>query len=270
MFTQLVKATYYKGLQTMFTQLVKAPSSKMTKIGFVILGLCFALPKAGCTVSLGTRVSDLAVAQNTGNMLTTLGNMTKTTGQINRRMESMNEAIGSVMGPLGNRMELINLGLMIAGKCGDPFASLKSFFLGLGKGIAFDFDFCNLVGAQKSYSNLLFVPFDQWGNGIDPTRQQELERNRLQMIQQSSANALAVAAFERNEIEEKRKQIRGVFQKAMETKSFREDMRYANQLLTIIAQELVSLRLIQVHQTEVQATLAAEQVPLRRMQGLMK
>lgn len=232
--------------------------------GLGVLGLFMSVSAFPLHSSLAMQtVVDPQNLVNTGKMVTTLGAMTRTTNQINSHMFSMNNAIGTVLGPLGNIDELITLGLSFAGGCGDPFRSLKDFFLGLGKGISPSFNFCDLVGGQTAYTQLLFVPFDQWGSNLGPAQINGLERTRQQMIQQSSANALAISALQKKEVSQRREQISKVMAKAMQTTSFREDMRYANQMLAIIAQELTNIRLLQIHQTEVQASLAAEHVRLR-------
>lgn len=221
-------------------------------ISCILIQVTFALPNQASIVH------DPTTAANVMAGVTTMSNLLKITNQVQGRLNDLNNSIGTAVGSVSNPLQVA---LQLFGRCGDPFAGLKSSFLGLGK-ISPNFDFCNLIEGQKAYTDLLFIPFEQIGGTLTHQKHRELLQARQQVLQQSSVNTLALAAQQKQGIQEMRQKVVDLSQKAISSSTLREDMRIGNQLLAIIAHELVNMRALMVNQAEVQASLAANQVPL--------
>lgn len=203
-------------------------------------------------------VHDPTTAANVMSSVNTMTNMLNVTNQVQSRLFDLNNSIGTSLGALSNPLLTA---LQLFGRCGDPFAGLKSSFLGLSK-LSPNFDFCNLIEGQKAYTNLLFIPLDIVGQEITHQRQKEILQARQQAIQQSAVNTLAMAAQQKQGINEMRQRAVALSQRAQTSPNMREDLRTNNQLLSLIANELINLRALMVHQAEIQASLAANQMPL--------
>ena len=205
-----------------------------------------------------TIVHDPTTAANVMTSVNTMTTMLNVTNQMQSRLFDLNSSVGTSLGAISNP---ILTTLQLFGRCGDPFAGLKSSFLGLGK-LSPSFDFCNLIEGQKAYTSLLFIPFDQIGQTLSHQKHQEIQQARQQGIQQASVSTLAMAAQQKQGLNEMRKRIVSLSQRAEKSPNMREDLRTMNQLLSLIANELVNARALAVHQAEIQASLAANQMPL--------
>ncbi len=212
-----------------------------------------AIPLAASTI-----VHDPTTAANVMSAVTTMSNLLQVTNQVQNRLRDLNSSLGTMMGSVSQPLQAA---LQLFGRCGDPFAGLKSSFLGLGK-IKPTFDFCNLIEGQKAFTELLFIPFAEIGEGLSHQKHRELLQARQQILQQASVNTLALAAQQKQSLQEMRKKVIDLSQKSLASTTLREDMRHANQLLAMIAHELINLRALMVNQADVQASLAANQVPL--------
>lgn len=179
--------------------------------------------------------------------------------RMQEKIHSVNEGIGTSLGIITSYTELARMGLLIAGRCEDPFSGLESFFLGLKKFNMGEFDFCSLAASRATYDALLFIPHGQREAPTD--RQMEtLSRERQQMIRESVSSTLSVTSLQKKEVMERRGVINERMRESMSSKSLREDMRHNNILLSVIAQELTNIRILLIQQSEVQAATAAEQV----------
>lgn len=239
--------------------------ANLIKGGIGIVSLSLGVLVNFSSAQAAMAVLDKANLLNAGNMLTALTKMTSTTGQINSQMMKMNMAVGSAIGPLQGGLEgACMMALQLAGGCIDnPLNNLKNLFLGLGK-ISPSFNFCDLLGAQQQYTQLLFIPFDQWNQPLTLERRDQIMGTRHQMMQQSSANTLAVVGQQRQELEGRQQKIKEKVGKGMNCTDMVSGMRSIVEVLGLIANDIVYMRLIQLQQAEMQATVTATHVPLVR------
>ena len=203
-------------------------------------------------------VHDPTTAANVMSSVNAMTSMLNVTNQVQSRLFDLNSSVGTSLEAISNP---VLTALQLFGRCGDPFSGLKSSFLGMSK-LNPSFDFCNLIEGKKAYTNLLFIPFDLIGQELTHQRHNEILQARQQVIQEASVNTLAMAAQQKQGINEMRKRIVSLSQRAEKSPNMREDLRTNNQLLSVIANELVNLRALMVHQAEIQASLAANQIPV--------
>jgi len=200
-------------------------------------------------------VHDPTTAANVMSGVTQMGNLLNVTNQVNSRMGDLTSCIGSnITSPLMTM-------LSIFGRCSDPFGDIKKSFLGFGK-IEPSFDFCSILSAQRAYADLLFLPVAAVGEAIPFQKQQEILQTRQQFIQQSTVNTMAMAAQQKEGIKDAQSRITSLSKRAEASSNLREDMKTNNQLLAAIASEILNLRIMLVGQAEIEASLAANQVPL--------
>lgn len=186
----------------------------------------------------------------------TLDKMSEHSLHMRDKMYQLSNGIGNTLGAI---KDLIGMGLLVAGKCGDPFKDLANQFLGLGKFGGIDFNFCDLVKNRAAFDSLLFIPYNQTTR---PEHQQvqALDRQRQQMIRESVNNTLSVTSMQKQEVIERREIINERMKVAMEHDDLKNGMRNSLILLSIIAQELTNIRILLIQQNEVQASTAATQV----------
>lgn len=187
-----------------------------------------------------------------------LSKMTTQSLHMRDKMYQLNNGIGASLGAITSLQELVRMGLLIAGKCKDPFADLAGYFLGLGKFKA-NFDFCSLVESRTAFDSLLFLPYSQT-QAPTPQQAETFRQQRQQMIRESVSSTLSVTSMQKKEVMERRGIINERMREAMASKNLREDIRHSNILLSIIAQELTNIRILLIQQSEVQASTATEQV----------
>lgn len=206
-------------------------------------------------------VHDPTTAANVMSGVTQMGNLLRVTNQVNSRMGDLTSCLGS------NLSSPLMTMLSIFGRCSDPFGDIKKSFLGFGR-IEPSFDFCSIISAQRTYNDLLFLPVAAMAEAITFQKQQEILQTRQQFIQQSTVNTMAMAAQQKDGIKDAQSRITALSKRAEDSSNLREDMKTNNQLLAAIASELLNLRIMLVNQAEVQASLAANQVPLAFNPGL--
>jgi len=206
-------------------------------------------------------VHDPTTAANVMSGVTQIGNLLSVTNQVNSRMGDLTSCLGS------NLSSPLMTMLSIFGRCSDPFGDIKKSFLGFGR-IEPSFDFCSMISAQRAYTDLLFLPVAAMAEAITFQKQQEILQTRQQFIQQSTVNTMALAAQQKDGIKDAQSRITALSKRAEASSNLREDMKTNNQLLAAIASELLNLRIMLVNQAEVQASLAANQVPLAFNPGL--
>lgn len=207
------------------------------------------------TIQAAQIVHDPTTAANVMSGVTQMGNLLRVTNQVNSRMGDLTSCLGS------NLSSPLMTMLSIFGRCSDPFGDIKKSFLGFGR-IEPSFDFCSMISAQRAYNDLLFLPVAAMAEAITFQKQQEILQTRQQFIQQSTVNTMAMAAQQKDGIKDAQSRITALSKRAEDSSNLREDMKTNNQLLAAIASELLNLRIMLVNQAEVQASLAANQVPL--------
>lgn len=200
-------------------------------------------------------VHDPTTAANVMSGVTQMGNLLSVTNQMSSRITDLNSCIGT------NLTNPVMTTLSIFGRCSDPYGDMKSSFLGFGK-IKPNFNFCSLLSAQKAYTELLFLPAVALTEIITFEKQREIQQNRQTFIQQSATATMAMAAQQKEGLKDAQKQIQTLSKRGKDSTTLREDMKTNNQLLSVIASELLNLRIMLVNQAEIQASVAANQVPI--------
>lgn len=224
----------------------------MKKILIIVMSLVVGISKG----QAAQVVTDPTTYQHLLTHADFLGKMTNHSLQMRDKMYQLNNGIGNTLAAI---KDLAGMGLLVAGKCGDPFKDLANQFLGLGKFGGINFDFCDLVKNRAAFDSLLFIPYSQ--TQVPTPQQAEIFRQqRQQMIRESVTNTLSVTSLQKQEVMERREIINKRMEEAVASKDLREDMRHNSLLLSIIAQELTNIRILLIQQSEVQASTAAEQV----------
>lgn len=216
---------------------------------------CFVMSCWDATLQAATVVTDPGATAQLMTSVTQMGNLLNTTSQVNSRMSDLNSALGT------NLTNPLMTMLSIFGRCSDPYGDIKNSFLGFGK-IKPSFDFCSILGTQKAYADLLFLPIATVTESVTFERQKEIQQNRQNFIQQSSTSTMAVAAQQKEGIKDAQSRITSLSKRAEASTNLREDMKTNNQLLATVASELLNLRIMLVNQAEVQASMAANQMPV--------
>ena len=235
---------------------------KQPRLISVILGFVCILGFLNFSTTQAAQiVHDPTTAANVMSGVTQMGNLLSVTNQVNSRMGDLTSCLGS------NLSSPLMTMLSIFGRCSDPFGDIKKRFLGFGR-IEPSFDFCSILSAQRAYTDLLFLPVAAMGEAITFQKQQEILQTRQQFIQQSTVNTMAMAAQQKDGIKDAQSRITSLSKRAEASANLREDMKTNNQLLAAIASELLNLRIMLVNQAEIQASLAANQVPLAFNPGL--
>ena len=216
---------------------------------------CFVMSCWDATLQAATVVTDPGATAQLMTSVTQMGNLLNTTSQVNSRMSDLNSALGT------NLTNPLVTMLSIFGHCRDPYGDIKNSFLGFGK-IKPSFDFCSILGTQKAYTDLLFLPVAAMTESVTFEKQREIQQNRQTFIQQSSTATMAMAAQQKDGIKDAQSRITDLSQRAKDSTNLREDMKTNNQLLAAVASELLNLRIMLVNQSEVQASMAANQMPV--------
>jgi len=225
----------------------------LVKIFIVLAVICSFKPFGFSEGQAAQIVHDPTTAANVMSGVTQMGNLLSVTNQVNSRMGDLTSCLGS------NLSSPLMTMLSIFGRCSDPFGDIKKSFLGFGR-IEPSFDFCSILSAQRAYTELLFLPVA--AEAITFQKQQEILQTRQQFIQQSTVNTMAMAAQQKEGIKDAQSRITSLSKRAEASLNLREDMKTNNQLLAAIASEILNLRIMLVNQAEIQASLAANQVPL--------
>ncbi len=200
-------------------------------------------------------VHDPTTAANVMSGVTQMGNLLSVSNQMSSRISDLNSCLGT------NLASPLMTMLSIFGRCSDPYGDMKNSVLGFGK-IKPSFDFCSIISAQKAYTDLLFLPAATMGEVITFERQREIQQNRQDFIQKSATATMAMAAQQKDGIKDAQSRIHKLSQRAEASTNLREDMKTNNQLLALVASELLNLRIMLVNQAEIQASVAANQVPI--------
>ena len=233
----------------------------LSRVFLVLAVICSFKPFGFSESKAAQIVHDPTTAANVMSGVTQMGNLLSVTNQVNSRMGDLTSCVGSnLTSPLMTMLSMF-------GRCSDPFGDIKKSFLGFGK-IEPSFDFCSLLSAQRAYTDLLFLPIAAMGEAITFEKQQEILQTRQHFIQEATVNTMAMAAQQKEGIKDAQSRITSLSKRAEASSNLREDMKTSNQLLAAIASEILNLRIMLVNQAEIQASLAANQVPLAFNPGL--
>ena len=231
---------------------------KKIGIGLKMACVLFVVLIGGPSLQATQVVYDPTTSANVMQSVTQLGTLVNVTNSVNSRMQDMNSCLGTnLTNPL---MSLLS----VFGKCSDPFGDMKNSLLGFSK-IRPNLDFCSLVSAAGAYSALLF-PITPHEFSFE--KQQEVLQARQNLVKEAAVNTLALAGQQRKDASDAQKRIEALKKKAASSTNLRQDQMITNELLAVIASEILNLRLMMVNQSEIQASLAANQVPLAFNPGL--
>ena len=227
--------------------------SRLTRSVKITVKSILILLGIGSSLQATQVVYDPTTSANVMQSVTQLGTLVNVTNSVNSRMQDMNSCLGTnLTNPL---MSLLS----VFGKCSDPFGDMKNSLLGFSK-IRPNLDFCNLVSAAGAYSALLFPPVTPQEFSFE--KQQEVLQTRQNLVKEAAVNILALAGQQRKDAGDAQKRIEALKRKAVSSTNLRQDQMITNELLVVIASEILNLRLMMVNQSEIQASLAANQVPL--------
>lgn len=217
-----------------------------------------AIPSAHATA-----VFDAASCARMGEMLSNGAQQLSKLQGLSSELQSLNAVMGthlpaSATGALGRMGGLSGefAGLLngISSPYADSLSSLNAFSSRHGAP-----DFSRFIIAKDYIKSKLFA---ESGQPLSVAQHDEIRQERTHVIKESSINSVALASQQKNTIKKAHQQIEHLGQQALESPTIHDDLRTTNQLLAIIATELVQQRAILAQQLELNAAVIADQMPL--------